>query len=104
MVSPLPLEEQNAPHHDAPPAPHEEPFVEQFFPQQMSWYAAEGPQGKIEDVGRWIRENPLAAVGLAVAAGLGVALLASPLFRLGAQGLEAMCGTEEQDTDAAIER
>ena len=101
MVSPLPLNVQNEELHEPTPAPVEEPFGEQFFPKQMSWYAPEGPQGKIEDIGRWIRENPMAAVGLALAAGLGVALIARPLARLGAQSFDAACSADE---DVSIER
>jgi hypothetical protein len=56
----------------------EEPFVEGYFPHQMSWYAPEGPQGLIEAGSRWIRENPLHAAATAAAAGLLLAILLIP--------------------------
>jgi hypothetical protein len=50
----------------------EGPYVEQFYPRQMSWYAVEGPQGRIEDLGRWIRENPWKAMAAGAIIGLAV--------------------------------
>src|SRR6185312_10604937 len=98
MVSPLPLEEPT-PAPSMPSAPTEEPFGEQFFPRQMSWYAAEGPQGNIEAIGRWVRENPWAAVGIAVGAGLAVALLAPPLLTLGMRGVRAAYDGVPEDAE-----
>lgn len=78
MVSMMP----KTPPDPAAKLPAEEPLGEQYFPQQMSWYAAEGPQGRLEDFGRWIRENPWVAVGLAASAGLIAAVVAGPALRL----------------------
>jgi hypothetical protein len=59
----------------------EGPYVEQFYPRQMSWYAAEGPQGRIEDLGRWIRENPWKAMAAGAIIGLAVSQTVGPASR-----------------------
>jgi hypothetical protein len=84
MVRNLPLESPDP----SPHMPHwepSEPYVEQYFPQQMSWYAAEGPQGLAEDLLRKVREQPWKAMGIALAAGFALACLLGPACRLGAR-------------------
>jgi hypothetical protein len=68
------------------------PYVEHHFPRQMSWYAPEGPQGAVEAVGRWVRENPWTALGLGVALGAALSLLAGPAVRAGARRTGGACG------------
>ena len=58
----------------------EDSFGEQYFPREMSWYAPEGPQGWAQAGARKVREHPWAAVGVALAAGLALAWIASPLL------------------------
>ncbi len=62
--------------------------VEQYFPEQMSWYAAEGPRGVCEDVASLIRKRPWAALGGAVALGLLVALAGKATLCRGSQARE----------------
>lgn len=71
------------------------PFVEQHFPRQMSWYAPEGPQGALESLSRWVRENPWSSLGLAAAGGIVLGLLTIPASRstaAGARALYSACG------------
>ncbi len=98
VVSPAPETQQQT------PGTAEEPFVEQFFPRQMSWYAAEGPQGSLEEVARWVRENPWKAVGLAAAAGIVTGWLAAPAIRLTATSLMALCPFGKDDADSSVEQ
>lgn len=62
----------------------EEPFGEQYFPRQLSWYASEGPCGMAESVARYVREQPFKAVGIALAAGFAMAVIGMPAIRIGA--------------------
>jgi len=80
-----------------PAQPVEDNFGEQYFPEEMSWYSAEGPQGWIEMGARKVRENPWAAMGIALAAGVALALIARPLIRA---GIEAACSCDESDATA----
>jgi hypothetical protein len=68
--------------YDTPWETHEA-LVEQYYPQQLSWYAAEGPQGRREELARVVREKPLKAVGIAFLVGLAVAVLGAPAVRMG---------------------
>ncbi|HVX85947.1 MAG TPA: hypothetical protein VH253_14285 [Phycisphaerae bacterium] len=61
-----------------------EPYVEQYFPQQMSWYAAEGPQGLHEDLLRKVREHPWKAMAISLLLGFGCAMFIGPAARWGA--------------------
>ena len=85
MVRNLPLESE--PLEPESPMSHwepSEPYGEQYFPRQLSWYAAEGPQGSLEQMLRRVREQPWKAMGVAMAVGFGLALLLGPIARLGA--------------------
>jgi hypothetical protein len=62
----------------------EEPMVEQYYPRQMSWYAPEGPQGRIEEFARLVKERPMRAVGIAFLVGLAVAVMGAPAVKMGA--------------------
>jgi hypothetical protein len=56
------------------------PYVEQYYPRQMSWYAGEGPQGRVEELGRWIRENPWKAMAVGLIAGVAVSQVDRPFL------------------------
>jgi hypothetical protein len=77
----------------------EDTFGEQYFPEQMSWYAPEGPQGLIEAGARQVRENPWLAMGVALAAGVVLALCAGPLIRAGAAGISLATGLKSSAAD-----
>ena len=59
-----------------------EPFVEQYFPRQLSWYAPDRPGGPTEEIARWIRQHPWTAITLAAAAGLVASQLVGPALHL----------------------
>lgn len=58
-----------------------DPLVEQYFPQEMSWYASETPPGPITTATRWIRQNPRAGFAIAVGAGVLLGILTTPASR-----------------------
>jgi hypothetical protein len=72
----------------------EGPYVEQFYPRQMTWYAPEGPQGRIEEMGRWIRENPWKAVAAGVFVGLAASRASGPALRVADRFLSAACARQ----------
>jgi hypothetical protein len=76
----------------------EDSFGEQYFPREMSWYAAEGPQGLIEAGARKVRENPWAAVGIALAAGFTLAMVGGPLIRAAMAGCELAASKLRDET------
>ena len=93
MVSMAPQETDNG----MKQRPMEDPFVEQFYPREMSWYAPEGPQGRIAEVGRWIRENPWPAIALGFFAGVLTAQIAGPSLWLAGRAAQTLCPSSNDE-------